>query len=99
MIPPKCLTLLGAFVLLVAIFLGVYFGAAILGGLICGVSLRFHLSSTAFTCRYLPSILASIVYFALLFSMSVWIKALRSFMTRLYHRTFSGADSEKYISA
>ena len=88
--PPKWLTLLATFVLLLAVFFGVYLGAAFVGGLICGASLRFHLSSKDFTCRYLPSTLASIVYFGFLFSMPAWISALRSLVTRMYRLAFSG---------
>lgn len=93
--PPKWLTILGAMVLVVAIFLGVYLSAAVLGGLICGVSIRFHLRATSFTCRYFPSVLMSIVYFGFLFSMPGWISALRRLVTRMYRLAFSGTDGEK----
>ena len=93
--PPKWLTALGAIVLAVAIFLGVYLSAAVLGGLICGVSIRFHLPATGFTCRYLPSVLMSIVFFGFLFSMAGWFNALRRLVTRMYRVAFSGTDGEK----
>jgi hypothetical protein len=92
--PPKWLALSAALVLLLLIFLGVYLGAAFLGDLICRASLRLHLLSTGFTCRYLPSILASIVYFAFLFSMPIWIEGLRSFAIRMYRLAFSGKNGD-----
>ena len=83
--PPKWLKLFAALILLLIAFLAVTFAAALLGGLICGVSLRLHLSSTGFSCKYLPSILTSITFFAFLAFVPVSINRLQAFVARMYH--------------
>ena len=91
---PGWITLVAALCALLIVFLATYFGAAFLGGIVCGASLRFHLPWAGFSCKHLPAILLTVVYFAFLFTGPIWIRTLRTMVVRVYRLTIAGAGRD-----
>jgi hypothetical protein len=91
----KWVSLVAALGIFLLLFVATYFGAAFLGGAVCGASLRFHLPWSSFNCKHGPWILLGCVYFILLFSAPVLLKALRAAVTRVCRLTIVGGVRER----
>jgi hypothetical protein len=88
--PAKWVVLAAALGIFLLLFVATYFGAAFLGGAICGASLRFHLPWSSSICKHGPWMLLGCVYFIFLMSAPVFLKALRTAVTRVCRLTIVG---------
>lgn len=82
--PPPWLTYIAAIVMLAVIFVTTYFAVAFLAGLACGASLRFYPPLANFSCKVLPPFLLGLVYFGVLVTCPMSIRALRRLFLRGY---------------
>jgi hypothetical protein len=92
--PAKWLTLVAALGIFLLLFVATYFGAAFLGGAVCGASLRFEVPWSSFSCRHGVWILLGCVYFIFLFSAPVFFKALRTAVARVCRLTIVGGGRD-----
>jgi amino acid transporter len=92
--PPKWVTLVLALGVFLILFLATYFGAAFLGGVVCGASERIHLPWASFNCKHGPWILLGIVYLMFLFSAPSLLNALRTAVKRVCRLTIVGGGRD-----